>query len=419
MDMMLDTERMCLSALLRGGWNFGGHVLSEDDFLAPEHREIFNAVKEIETSGQEADVFSVQARVDFPIDDIDQLHVGAKRCEFLANELKDASLRRAVLRVCHEVRSGEGKGRELLLEAQTSLASLDGKAGVDATLLADHVGAWWEEVGKRSEGGTYLKTGFPDVDKRLGGLRPGNLFILAGRPAMGKTALAMNIAKQCGGKVGFFSLEMSPEELLDRMAATESGVDLGTILSGKLSDSEWPRMTEAVKAVSKLPIYLDTTASLTIEEIHSRARSIKAKHGLDLVVVDYLQLIRGEQKSGYENVTHISKASKRMAKDLGVPVLMLSQLSRKVEERGNKRPLLSDLRESGSIEQDADVVAMVYRDEVYDENSGQQGMAELIFRKVRQGVTGSDWFQFDGAHQSFKQTFAPKVQLTYQGGPGY
>lgn len=408
--MSYQIEQAAIASLLYGGWNFGGHELTEDDFLDGQHRQVFRAVQELQRAGQDADIFSVAAKLDFDIDHLADIPVGAKRIRGYVDALKDESLKRAVHSVCRASLAGEGTGREQLLHAQSLLASLEGKLGGDALPIGDHVDAWWAELGNRESGGNWLRTNYPDVDNRTGGMRGGDLVILAGRPAMGKTALALNISVKCRSKVAFFSLEMQAEGLLDRMAASLAQVPLSKIRSGKLSQEEWSRVSEASAKIRGLPIHLDQQAGLTIEEIHARSRAIKACDGLNLVVVDYLQLIAAtDRRQGqYERITHISQMAKRMAKDLDVPVIMLAQLSRKCEERGSdKRPMPSDLRDSGSIEQDADVIAFVYRDEVYDEHSAHKGYAELIFRKVRQGMTGTDWFLFDGPHQTFKQTTKP------------
>ncbi|MFC1689790.1 replicative DNA helicase [Pseudomonadota bacterium] len=415
--MSTQIEQAALSSLLNGGWNFGGHELTPEDFIEQQNRAVFVAIQSEAQSG-EVDQFTVANKLDFEIDHLIRQYTPAKRIGQYVAELKDATLKREIQKAAASIRLGQGSGREQLLQAQSLLASLEGQIGGEARPIGEYVDDWWQELGTRSEGGNWIETGFSSVDRRLGGLRPGNLMVLAGRPAMGKTALALNIAKQCGRRVGFFSLEMTSGDLLDRIAAADANIPLGTIRSGQILEDEWPRLTAASTMIRQQAIHLDQECGLTIDEIHARARSIKAKHGLDLVIVDYLQLIASNYgQSAYERVTHISQTSKRMAKDLEVPVIMLAQVNRKCEVRDDKRPISSDLRDSGSIEQDADLVAFVYRDEVYDEKSQDKGYAELIFRKVRQGEIGTDWFKFDGAHQIFKQSSKPTRCLPSQQGP--
>ena len=416
--MKQDIEKVALTSLLYGGWHYGGHELTVHDFTTENNRAVFLAVERLAKNGKDIDPFIVQDALTFDIHDLACGHASPKTMKAYVDSLKDATLKRELLRVGNTILSGQGAGIEQLLQAQSLLSSLEGTASTDVIPIGKHVDDWWQELGNRAEGGKWLRTGFCDVDKRIGGMRGGDLVIVAGRPAMGKTVLALNIAMQCRQKSAFFSLEMQAEGLLDRVAASLAKVPLGVIRSGQLDKEQWARVTSASAQIRELPIHLDETSGLTIEEIHARARSLKAKEGLSLVVVDYLQLIASDRGQGsYEKVTHISQMSKRMAKDLGVPVLMLAQLSRKCEERQDKRPLMSDLRDSGSIEQDADVVAFVYRDQVYDENSTFGNHAELIFRKVRQGSIGTDWFLFDGEHQTFKQAVRPNIETPQVKGP--
>lgn len=288
---------------------------------------------------------------------------------------------------------------------------------------------------------TGITTGLADIDKRLGGLQKSDLLILAGRPAMGKTALATNIAfnaakahLQSGGKegavVGFFSLEMSAEQLATRILADLSNVASDKIRRGEVKDTDFTKFVEASQQLSQVPLFIDDTPALTIGAIRTRARRLKRQHNLGLVVIDYLQLLQGSGR-GYEQnrvleISEITRGLKALAKDLNIPVLALSQLSRGVESRDNKRPMLSDLRESGSIEQDADVVMFVYREEYYlekdqptqrPEETGEKfanrhddwlrrmeqahNVAECIISKQRHGPTGTVKLFFDGEFTRF------------------
>lgn len=413
-------ERTVIASLLNGGWPYAGHLLTEADFTDIRLRKIFRAIRKLGEKGSAVDLFTVGDAIGEPLQDFLTEIAPAKNARSYAEELKDKTLQREVVNAAREIMGLSGSGKERLIQAQSMLADLHSGYGGEVVHVSEAVTDWWEELGQRAEGGDFLKTGFPDTDRRLGGLRGGDLIILAGRPSMGKTALALNIATQCGKPAVFFSLEMSTSNLLDRLAASVSGVHLGKIRTpAKLAEDEWRAVTEASVKIKEARVFLDDTGGISIEEIHARARSLQAKEGLSLVIVDYLQLVEADQRlSREQQVSHISRHGKRMAKDLNVPVILLAQLSRKCEDRHDKRPLMSDLRDSGAIEQDADVVAFVYRDEVYDKASQHAGYAELIFRKVRQGETGTDWFHFDGPHQQFKQAAEPpRVEAPVKRGP--
>lgn len=241
-----------------------------------------------------------------------------------------------------------------------------------------------------------IPTGLKGIDKILAGLQRSDLLILAARPSMGKTTLAMNIAQnvavQSGIPVGVFSLEMSKEQLIDRMLATESGVDSWKLRTGALEDKDFPMINEAMAALSEAPLYIDDSAGTNIMEMRTKARRLQTEHDLGLIVVDYLQLIHGRGGSSdnrVQEVSEISRGLKSLARELNVPVIALSQLSRSVESRTPPIPQLSDLRESGSIEQDADVVMFIYRDEYYNrENTDEPGIARVLVKKHRNGPVG-------------------------------
>jgi replicative DNA helicase len=254
-----------------------------------------------------------------------------------------------------------------------------------------------------------LRAGFRELDGLTGGLQPSSLNVLAARPSMGKTALALtiglNAALKEGASVGIFSLEMSGVQLVQRMLCAEARVDMSRVRSGQLSDRDFQRLADTAGRLSEAKMYIDDHADLTVMELRSRARRLQAEHGLDLLIIDYLQLMSGSARSASENrqqeISAISRGLKGLARELEVPVLVLSQLSRAVEARPNKRPMLSDLRESGAIEQDADLVMFIYRDEYYDPHSEKHGIAEIIIGKQRNGPTGSLELQFHNAHVRF------------------
>jgi replicative DNA helicase len=239
-----------------------------------------------------------------------------------------------------------------------------------------------------------VPTGFSDLDSLTGGLQKSDLIILAARPSMGKTSLALGLAYNAGilhGKtVGVFSLEMSAEQLVQRLLAMETGVDTHRLRMGMIEDGEWERMSRAFGRLSTANIFIDDQSGANVMDVRSKARRLQAENGLDLIVIDYLQLMSGRRSENrVQEISEISRGLKGMARELNVPVVALSQLSRAVETRSDHRPMLSDLRESGSIEQDADIVMFIYREDKYDENSERQGIAELIVAKHRNGPVGS------------------------------
>jgi len=239
-----------------------------------------------------------------------------------------------------------------------------------------------------------VPTGFSDLDKLTGGLQRSDLLIVAARPSMGKTAFALGMAYgaavQHGRKVGIFSLEMSAEQLVQRLLATETGVDSHRLRLGNIDDSEWDRISRAFGRLAEAEIYIDDSANASVMDVRSKARRLQAENGLDLIIVDYLQLMSGRRTDNrVQEISEISRGLKGLARELNIPVVALSQLSRAVETRADHRPMLSDLRESGSIEQDADIVMFIFRDDKYDENSEKKGIAELIIAKHRNGPVGS------------------------------
>ena len=254
-----------------------------------------------------------------------------------------------------------------------------------------------EDLFTRKELITGVPTGFHKIDDMTSGLQNSDLIIIAGRPSMGKTAFALNIAQHAALEtqtpVAIFSLEMSKEQLAFRMLSSEAKVDSGRIRKGYLGETDWPKLTTAAGRLSEASLYIDDTPAITVLEMKAKSRRLKAESGLGLIIVDYIQLMRAStyQNSREQEISEISRSLKALAKELKVPVIALSQLNRKVEDRPNRRPQMADLRESGAIEQDADVIAFIYRDEVYNksDDNPDKGVAEIIIGKQRNGPTGS------------------------------
>ena len=248
-----------------------------------------------------------------------------------------------------------------------------------------------------NQGGlTGISTGFRDLDRDTSGLQKSDLILVAARPSMGKTAFTLNIATYAamhGHTVAFFSLEMSKEQLVQRMLCSEGGIDSQRLRTGKLDDKEWQELINTADKVSKAKLFIDDTAGISVMELRSKARRLKAEHGLDLIVIDYLQLMQGRAKGGdnsrQQEISEISRSLKALARELDVPVVALSQLSRSVESRTVKKPMLSDLRESGSLEQDADIVMFLYREDYYDQETERKNITEVLISKHRNGPIGS------------------------------
>jgi len=261
-----------------------------------------------------------------------------------------------------------------------------------------------------------LRTGFRELDSLTAGLQPSSLNVLAARPSMGKTAfaltIALNVALREKQPVGIFSLEMSALQLVTRMLCSEARVDMSRVRNGQLSDRDFQRLADSAGRMSDANIFIDDAADMTVMELRSRARRLMSEHNLGLIIVDYLQLMTGSGRIGssenrQQEISAISRSLKALSRELDTPVLVLSQLSRAVESRPNKRPMLSDLRESGAIEQDADLVMFIYRDEYYDAQSDKQGVAEIILGKQRNGPVGTLDLQFHNAHVRFNDLARP------------
>ena len=264
------------------------------------------------------------------------------------------------------------------------------------------------ELASRTQGNvTGIPTGFIDLDYKLSGLQPSDMILVAARPSMGKTAFVLNIAQKAAVRdhvpTAILSLEMSKEQLVTRMMAMEAMVDSQSIRTGDLQETDWEKIMESAGTIGRSPLIIDDTPGITIAELRSKCRRYKQIHGLDLIIIDYLQLMSGGKRSEsrQQEISEISRSLKALAREMNAPVIALSQLSRRVEERKPAKPMLSDLRESGSIEQDADVVMFIYRDEYYNEDSEKKGIAEIIVDKQRNGSTGSVELVWLGQYTKF------------------
>jgi replicative DNA helicase len=279
-----------------------------------------------------------------------------------------------------------------------------------------------ERLYEKKELVTGVPSGYRDLDQRTAGFQPSDLIIVAGRPSMGKTAFCLNVAQYAAIEkrtpVAIFSLEMSKEQLVIRMLCSEAQVEGTRLRTGFLTESDWPRLTLAAGNLSDAPIFIDDAAALSVLELRAKARRLNAEHGLGMIMIDYLQLMRGRAKveSRQQEISEISRSLKALAKELNVPVIAVSQLSRRTEERQGMRPQLSDLRESGAIEQDADVILFIYRDEVYNrsEDNPNRGKAEIIIGKQRNGPTGKIELAYLEKFTTFKELYKGESEPIYE-----
>lgn len=394
-------------------------VLSADDFYREAHRVIFSAMLELYNKNEAVDMVTVTEilKRDNKLEDIGGIAyitslanvvLTAANVKYHAEIVAEKSVLRQLVRVSTEIAAMGYEANDdvgtLLDTAESRILEISNrKKKTDFTAINDVLMDSVQSIESllQNKGGlTGLPAGFADLDKLTSGLHPSDFIILAARPSMGKTALALNIVqnvalrahKVIGGEprsVAFFSLEMSKEQLVNRMLCAEAGIDSQRLRVGEMHDEDWTHLWDACDTMSRAKIYIDDTAGITAMEMRSRARRLKAEHGLDLIVVDYLQLMQGSGKrnnSGdrQQEVSEISRSLKALARELDVPVLALSQLSRSVESRQVKRPMLSDLRESGSLEQDADIVAFLYREDYYNPET-ENKHTELIIAKHRNG----------------------------------
>ncbi len=418
--LMLDNE----------AWDQVADRIIGEDFYRREHQLIFRAIDRLAERQQPFDVVTLGEELERAggLQDVGGLaYLGnlakdtpsAANIRAYADIVREHSVMRQLIRVGTDI-AGRGfrpEGRsslELLDEAERRVFEIaeQGKRGGSfspiKTLLTQAVDRI-ETLFQRDEHITGLSSGFNDFDDQTSGLQPADLIIVAGRPSMGKTTFAMNIAEHVAihnkVPVAVFSMEMPGHALAMRMMSSLGRIDQHRVRTGKLEDDEWPRLTSAVSILAEAPLFIDDTAALTPTELRARARRLMREHGdLGLIVIDYLQLMQapGQGENRTNEISAISRSLKALAKELDVPVIALSQLNRSLEQRTNKRPIMSDLRESGAIEQDADLIVFIYRDEVYNEDSADKGIAEINIAKQRNGPIGTSRLTFLGKYTKFE-----------------
>jgi replicative DNA helicase len=413
----LEAERAVLGAILLDGSTMNDAVeyLDEHAFFRDAHRRIFEKMKNLFTRGQAIDFITVKEELGRAgeLDDVggpayvaslvDGLPGGINVTDY-ARIVKEKATLRALIAAANgmlaDAYSADRDASDVVDTAERSIfaiaeAALHGGFVSMAELVNSNF-ALIDQAVQRKQLVTGVPTGFIELDEMMAGLQPSDFIIVAARPSAGKTSLVLNMAQHVGTKtgrtVGFFSLEMSKEQLFMRLLTSEAGIDAHRLRTGFLGERDFPKITAAMERLHAAKIFIDDSASIGVLEMRAKARRLsQSEHGLDLIIVDYLQLMQG--KGRFENrvleLASISRGLKALAKEMNVPVVALSQLSRAPEARTIKRPQLSDLRESGALEQDADVVIMIYREDMYEPTEENEGIAELIVAKQRNGPTGS------------------------------
>ena len=434
----LDAEKAVLGALLTNGSNMGAvvdtvtSILKSEDFYRDAHRIIYDAILEIVHANKTADFITVGEELDRRkrLDAVGGLaYITSLANESVSYNVEEhariisekAQLRRLIdagNKIVGMTYAGEDEPTAILNKAEQMVLDVSGQTQSESSFAAigevvlsnlDKLNALQQHDGAI----TGVPTGFKDVDHIFNGLQKSDLILVAARPAMGKTAFTLNIAQNVtmlyDKTVAFFSLEMGKEQLVGRILSSVAGVSSEKLRRANMDPADWEKVIAAADRMSKSKLFIDDTPGLTVQDMRSKLRRLKVEHGLDLVIVDYIQLMQGRNAGkGSENrqqeVSEISRNLKLIAREFNVPVIALSQLSRSVESRPDKRPVLSDLRESGSLEQDADIVIFLYRDKYYDENSEMGDKAEVLIRKHRNGAVGSVKLLFIGELTRFLDT---------------
>lgn len=401
-------------------------IIHAEDFYYDSHKAIFEGILRLYNKNEPADMITLsdflkksgQLEAVGGYTYLGRLTSGAgavSNTEAYANIIKEKSTLRALIRAGNEIvedsYSDEDDVGSIIEKAEKTIFDItqDNQRGGLTSMEAVMVDTFgvMQQRSENKGGLTGLTTGFIDLDRKTSGMQKADLVLLAARPSMGKTALMVNIATNAALKanatVAMFSLEMSRNQLSQRILSSLSHVDLMKIISGDLATEEWTKVIETMTYLNEMAIYIDDTAAITPLEVKAKCRRLKAEKGLDLVVIDYLQLMEvgGRAESRQQEISAISRQLKGIAKELDVPVIALSQLSRAPEMRADHRPILSDLRESGAIEQDADIVMFLYRDEYYNPDTEKQGLGELIIAKHRNGPTGTVELLFKGEYTKF------------------
>ena len=430
MPHSIEAEQSVVGAMLmdKDAITTSSEIISGNDFYQSAYGVIFDSMVELYNEGKPVDLITLQERLrekDVPeeiaslefVRDLMTMVTTSANVKYYAQIVADKSVMRKLIRLNEEIANTCYAGKEsleaVLEKTEKSIFELLQRRNTGEFVPIKQVvlnALERIEKASRSKGTvTGIPTGFIDLDYKLSGLQPSDLVLIAARPSMGKTAFVLNIAQYIAFKkergVAVFSLEMSKEQLVNRLFSLESQVDAQSIRTGNMKDSDWEKLIEGAGIIGRSRLIIDDTPGISISELRSKCRKYKLEHELDVVIIDYLQLMTGSvgksQESRQQEISEISRSLKGLARELNVPVVALSQLSRAVESRPDKRPMLSDLRESGAIEQDADVVMFIYRDEYYNKDSEFKRQAEIIIAKQRNGPVGTVNLAWLGEYTKF------------------
>jgi replicative DNA helicase len=437
----VQAEQALLGGLMldRTAWDRAADQVTEGDFYRPDHRLIFSSIRELSERSQPCDAVTLSEYLESRGELVEAGGLGylgslvkdtpsAANVSHYAKIIRDRAQLRELIRAGNEIAASayhtEGRPiHELVDEAERAVFEIGEsgrRRGSGIVRLREVLGDTVDRIDmlhQNQDAVTGLETGFSKFDEYTAGLQEGDLIIIAGRPSMGKTSLALNIAENAALDVGkkhavaIFSMEMSIEQLAFRMVSSLGRVNQSHLRTGRFADEDWPRINGAIQMMSDAPIFIDDTPAMSPTEIRARARRLDREHGLSLIVVDYLQLMQvaGTTENRATEISEISRSLKALARELSVPIIALSQLNRSVEQRQDKKPVMSDLRESGAIEQDADLIVFIYREEVYDHDTPRKGIADIHIAKQRNGPTGEFPLTFLGQFTKF-ENYTPETE---------
>jgi len=438
----VQAEQALLGGLMldKSAWDRVADRVSEDDFYRPDHRLIFAAIRTLSERNEPCDAVTLSEYLDSHgelgnagglgyLGSLVKDTPSAANVADYARIIHDRGLLRALIQAGNEIAGSayNTEGRqisELVDEAERKVFEIAEKGqrrGSGFVQLRQVLSKTIDQIDERyqnQEAVTGLSTGYGEFDEMTAGLQKGDLIIVAGRPSMGKTSLALNIAENAAlnqsqrQPTAVFSMEMSTEQLALRMISSLGRVNQQSLRNGRLHDEDWPRINGAIQLMQEAPLFIDDTPSLSPTEIRARARRLKREHGLSLIVIDYLQLMQvtGNTENRATEISEISRSLKALARELEVPIIALSQLNRSVEQRTEKKPIMSDLRESGAIEQDADLIIFIYREEIYDKNTPRKGIADISIAKQRNGPVGEFQLTFLGQYTKF-ENYVPEIEV--------
>lgn len=424
----VEAERAVLSALLLNNDIFSEieDVVAPPHFYKTSHNQLFEAITSLNDRNEKVDIVTLQNELekrgildevggidyllslqeDIPAVGLAKQHARIIKEKSLLRELIGSAT--SIITSCY--RQDDQEIEAILDQAEKTIFGIANKRSpqnfVQLNIWLKKTFQHLSNVKSHSKGVTGIPTGYKKLDDMTSGFQSGDLIVLAARPSMGKTALSLNIAAQAaehGARVGFFSLEMAAEQLTLRLLSSESGIAHHNIRNATITSQEWVELTNVAAKLAEQKLFIDDSAMMTVLDLRARARKLKIEHGLDLLVVDYLQLLHGtrRQENRHQEVSEISRSLKALAKELNVPIIALSQLSRAVDSRMDKRPMLSDLRESGAIEQDADLIMFLYREVIYNPDTENPAFSELIIGKQRNGPTGTVGLHFVNSATKF------------------